>query len=232
MAKNLIIGAGEIGKSLYEVFKPHHETYIRDIDNLEIEGIEVLNICYPYSKNFVKITKEYIKQYKPKVVIIHSTVKPGTAKLLNAVHSPCHGKHPNLAEGIKTFVKYVGGDNIFSVYLADKFLKQAGIKTKLVANSKTAELSKIFCTSYYGWNILFMKEMAKICEKEEVPFQEVYTDWNWLYNLGYQQLKSPQFQRPVLDPIPGNIGGHCVVQNCDLYDSFITKTIKQKNEEY
>lgn len=232
MAKNLIIGAGEIGKSLYEVFKPHHETYIRDMENLEVDGIEVLNICYPYSKNFVKITKDYIKQYKPKVVIIHSTVKPGTAKLLKAVHSPCHGKHPNLVEGIKTFVKYVGGDNIFSVYLADKFLKQAGIKTKLVSNSKTSELSKIFCTSYYGWNILFMKEVAKICEKEGVPFQEVYIDWNWLYNIGYEKLGSPHFRRPVLEPIDGKIGGHCVVNNCDLYDSFITNTIKKKNEEY
>ncbi|MBT4732915.1 hypothetical protein HOB87_13235 [Candidatus Woesearchaeota archaeon] len=210
-----------------------HNAFIRDKEDLELKGVEVLNICYPYSKDFVKITKKYIKQYKPKVTIIHSTVKAGTTSKCGdmVVHSPVHGKHPDLTGGIKTFTKYVGGDNTYAVYIADKFLKEAGIKTKIVANAKTSELSKVLCTSYYGWNILFMKEVAKICKKEGVPFHEVYTDWNWLYNVGYGKLDMPQFVRPVLDPIQGKIGGHCVVNNCDLLDSFITRTIKEKNNE-
>ena len=234
MSKTLIIGSGEIGKSLYEVLREKHETHIRDKEDYKLDGVEILNICYPPSKDFVKITKGYIAQYKPKVTIIHSTVAPGTTEKCGdmVVHSPVHGKHPNLAEGIRTFIKYVGGNNAYAVYLASKFLKEAGIGTKIVANSKTSELSKILCTSYYGWNLLFMKEVAKICQKQGVSFYEVYTDWNWLYNLGYQKLNSPQFMRPVLDPMPGKIGGHCVVNNCDLLDSFITNTIKQKNKEY
>lgn len=232
--RTLIIGAGEIGKSLHSVLSEKHETYIRDKEDLELENIDVLNICYPPVKDFVKITKGYIAQYKPRLTIIHSTVVPGTTKQCGdmVVHSPVHGKHPNLQGGIKTFVKYIGGDNPYANYLADKFLKEAGIKTKVVASSKTSELSKIFCTTYYGWNILFMKEMVKICEKEGVPFHEVYTDWNWLYNLGYKELGMPQFIRPVLDPVKGKIGGHCVVENCALYDTFITRTIKDKNDEY
>ena len=234
MSKSLIIGAGEIGSSLHEVLKEKHESHIRDKENYPLDGVEVLNICYPPFKDFVKVTKEYIKQYSPKVTIIHSTVAPGTTEKCGSmvVHSPIHGKHPNLAEGIRTFVKYVGGNNAEAAYLACKFLKEAGIKTKIVANSKTSELSKILCTSYYVLNILFMKEVAKICKKQGVSFYEVYTDWNWLYNLGYQKLNSPQFTRPVLDPLSGKIGGHCVVNNCDLLDSFITNTIKAKNKEY
>ena len=232
--RNLIIGAGEIGKSLYEVLRQNHETYIKDKGALKLERVEVLNICYPYHKDFVKTTKEYIKEYSPKVVIIHSTVKPGTTKLCGdlCVHSPIHGKHPNLSQGIKTFVKYIGGGDIYSVYLADKFLKEAGIDTQIIANSKTSELSKIFCTSYYGWNIIFMKEMAKICKKEGVSFKEVYNDWNIFYNKGYDSLGMEKFRRPVLEPIKGRIGGHCVVENSDLYSSFITDTIKIKNNEY
>lgn len=232
--KTLTIGAGEIGKSLHNVIKPFHEAYIKDKEDLAIENIDVLNICYPPSKDFVKITKAYITKYKPRVTIIHSTVPPGTTKKCGdkVVHSPIHGKHPNLENGIRTFVKFVGGDDAFSVYVADKFLKTAGIKTKVVSNSRTSEISKIMCTSYYGWNIIFMKEMAKLCKKEGVNFYEAYTDWNWLYNIGYEQLNMPQFRRPVLDPIGGNIGGHCVVENSFLLDSFITNTIKEKNEEY
>jgi len=233
--KNLIIGQGEIGKSLYEVLSKAHETYIRDKEDLQIDGIEVLNICYPYHKDFVKTTKAYIKQYKPKVVIIHSTVKPGTTKQCGdlCVHSPAHGKHPNLQEGILTFVKYIGGEDVYSVFLADKFLKEAGIDTQVVANSKTSELSKIFCTSYYGWNIIFMKEMAKICKKEGVSFKEVYYDWNVFYNEGYAKLGMEQFRRPVLEPMnKGRTGGHCVVENSYLYSSFLTDTLRAKNLEY
>ena len=232
--RTLIIGAGEIGKSLYNVLGVAHEVHLKDKEDLKIEDIDVLNICYPYSKDFVKITKEYIKKYNPKLTIIHSTVAPGTTSKCGdmVVHSPTHGKHPNLEEGIKTFVKYIGGDDIHAVYIADKFLKGAGIKTKIVANSKTSELSKIFCTTMYGWNLIFMKEVAKICKKEKVPFHEVYTDWNWFYNLGYEKLGMPQFRKYVLDPIPGKIGGHCVINNCHLLKSDITDYIIKKNNEY
>lgn len=231
--RSLIIGAGEIGKSLHNVLKGYHESYIRDQEDLKLENVDVLNICYPPIKDFVKVTKAYIEQYNPKVTIIHSTVAPGTTEACgkNVVHSPIHGKHPNLEKGIKTFVKYVGANNAYAGQLAYDFLLEARILTKLVANSKTSELSKILCTSYYGWNILFMKEVAKICEEQGVPFNEVY-GWNEFYNDGYEELGMSQFVRPVLKPVPGPIGGHCVVNNCDLLDGFITNTIKKKNEEY
>jgi UDP-N-acetyl-D-mannosaminuronate dehydrogenase len=232
--RSLTIGAGEIGKSLHAVLSEKHESYIRDIEDLKVENIDVLNICYPPFKGFVAQTKRYIAQYKPRLTIIHSTVAPGTTKKCGAmvVHSPVHGKHPNLQGGIKTFVKYIGGEDVYAVYLADKFLREAGIKTQVVSSSKTSELSKILCTTYYGWNILFMKEVAEICRKEGVPFHEVYTEWNFLYNTGYSELGMKQFSRPILDPVPGKIGGHCVVNNCDLLDSFVTRTIKEKNKNY
>ncbi len=36
MSKTLIIGQGEIGKSLFEVLKPHHEIYICDKENFNL----------------------------------------------------------------------------------------------------------------------------------------------------------------------------------------------------
>ena len=63
--KTLIIGKGEIGTSLQRVLSPFYETYIKDIEPLEVEGIEVLHICFPYSKKFIKQVEEYKKQYKP-----------------------------------------------------------------------------------------------------------------------------------------------------------------------
>ena len=233
MSKTLIIGAGEVGKSLYDVLKTKHEAYIRDTEDFKIDGIEVLNICYPPIKNFVEQTEKYINQYKPKLTIIHSTVPVGTTRKLgkNCVHSPIHGKHPNLSEGILTFTKYIGGVNASSVFAAIDFLGKAGIETMPVSSPETSELSKIFCTTYYGWNIVFAKELEKICEKYNVPFHEVY-GWNNHYNTGYDKLGMGQFKRPVLVPIKGEIGGHCVINNCKLIDSSLTNLILDFNKQY
>jgi len=236
--KNLIIGAGEIGKSLYKVFKDKHETHIRDKDDLLVSEskipiwqtqVEVLNICYPYSPKFIKDTEAYINQYRPLLTIIHSTVPVGTSKKLSAVHSPVHGKHPNLEEGIRTFVKYIGADDHQDAWRAQRFLSDAGITTEFVKGSKTSELSKLLCTTYYGWNIVFMKEVERLCEEHSVPFDQVYTKWNTHYNEGYTKLGMPQFVRPVLEPMPGKIGGHCVINNCYLFDGDISDFILKKN---
>ena len=242
--KSIIIGAGEVGKSLYEVLKAIYgkDILLRDKISTNMEealyiskDTSFLNICYPYSNSFIEDTKNYIAQYKPSVAtIIHSTVPVGTTRKCGkaCVHSPIHGKHPNLAEGIKTFVKYVGGANINTVYLARYYLEKAGIATKMVSSPEVSELSKILCTTYYGWNIIFAKEVATICKEMDLPFKEVYTDWNREYNKGYTALGMGQFARPVLEAIEGPLGGHCITNNCDLLDSFVTNLIKERNKTY
>src|SRR3990167_1500882 len=232
--KTLIIGAGEIGKSLQKVLSAKHEVFIRDKeDNFEVNDIEVLNICYPYHSTFIDATKAYIKRYNPKLTIIHSTVAPGTTRKCGekVVHSPCHGKHPNLEGGIKTFVKYIGGTNTYALNLADKFLHDAGIKVMVVSSPESSELSKILCTTQYGVNIMMMKEIARICDEWGVPFKEVYSHWNGFYNQGYEQLGMPQFRRYILEPMEGRTGGHCVINNTYLLDDWLTNLVKDRDEE-
>lgn len=59
--RNLIIGSGEIGKSLYKVLSLHHETFIKDVEEMKLDNIKVLNICYPPVEDFINITKGSIK---------------------------------------------------------------------------------------------------------------------------------------------------------------------------
>ena len=227
----LIIGAGEVGKSLFEVLKNHHETYIKDLESLSLSNVVVLNICIPYSDDFLWQVREYQKQYTPTVTIIHSTVPVGTSRALESVHSPIHGKHPDLSNGIKTFVKYVGGADKEKTKLANKFLREAHIKTRIVSSPEASELSKILCTTQYGWQILINKEIKRICDILKVDFEEVY-GWNKHYNKGYTKLGTPQFVRPTLAHYEGKIGGHCVVNNTRLLDSWLTDTLRERNETY
>lgn len=239
--KSIIIGAGEVGKSLYKVLEVAYgkNVLLRDIEidasTFIANDISFLNICYPYSGDFIGDTKRYIRQYKPTdTTIIHSTVPVGTTRKCGkaCVHSPIHGKHPDLADGIKTFVKYVGGEDSNAVCLARHYLGKADIVTKKVSSPEVSELSKILCTTYYGWNIIFAKEVAAICEEMGLPFKEVYTDWNKEYNKGYTALGMGQFIRPVLEAIKEPLGGHCLINNASLLDSNITKTLLEFNKNY
>jgi len=229
--KTLIIGKGEVGMSLYKVLKDTYKTYIRDIEPIDVDSIDVLNICFPYSEGFIEQVKKYQDEYKPKLTIIHSTVPVGTCRKLGVVHSPIHGKHPNLEGGIRTFVKYVGGHD---ATVAAEFLSKAGIKTQVVANSETSELSKLYCTTQYGINIILMKEIQAMCERHGANFDEVYKQWNKYYNKGYRDLDMPQFRRYILDFVPGRIGGHCVINNAKILQeqSDVAKFLLEQDEKY
>ena len=233
--KTLVIGAGEIGTSLGNVLS---ETYDVEWHDPQREKnatgtYKAINITYPYSDKFIDITREYIARFRPELVIIHSTVAPGTTEKLGkgVVHSPVNGKHPNLATDIKTFTKFIGADNAYSGYKACLYLKKANIQTKLFSSSRATEVAKILCTTRYGMAILEMKETIKVCEEYKVPFHEVYSAWNQAYNAGCIELGRPQFVRPVLDPMPGSIGGHCVINNTKLLKSFCTDLVAKQNKE-
>lgn len=97
--KTMIVGYGEIGQSLCKVLNKKYSIDIIDI-NIEpnVSGVDVMHVCFPYSKNFIKEVKRYRKKYKPNYIIIHSTVKIGTAKKCKAYYSPVRGIHPHLVK--------------------------------------------------------------------------------------------------------------------------------------
>ncbi len=234
MEKTLIIGVGEIGKSLGRVLSASYQVSYKDINNHTNGEFPVINICYPYSKDFVDITKKYIQQHKPKLTLIHSTIKVGTTRKIgfNVVHTPVTGKHPFLDQGILTFTKLIGAQSPDNARAAQLFLKKAKIKTCIFSSPETTELTKILCTTRLGWEVVFAKEVAKLSKKYKVPFEEVYTLWTSFYNEGYAKLKSSHFVRSNLKSMPGKIGGHCVMSNCDLLDCSLTNIIKKFNKSY
>jgi len=230
--KSLIVGKGEVGQSLFKVLSETYETYIRDVEPLDVSGIYVLNICFPYSSSFEDNVRKYQQEYQPQLTIIHSTVPVGTSRRLDAVHSPIHGKHPNLEGGIKTFVKYVGGEQAKE---AHSYLTGAGIQCQIVENAETSELSKLYCTTQYGLNIILMKEIQAMCEKHGANFNEAYKQWNTHYNDGYREMGMSQFRRYILDFVAGAIGGHCVINNANILtkdDSDVAKFLLEQNEKY
>ncbi|MDO8752136.1 MAG: hypothetical protein Q7J22_01095 [Candidatus Wolfebacteria bacterium] len=228
---HLIIGGGEVGRALLEVLSSRYDTKIRDKGDAREEHVDVLHIAYPHAENFIEATKKYIDEYAPGLVVIHSTVPVGTAQAIGSivVSSPIRGTHPNLAEGIKTFVKYFGGPKAKEA--ADIFTN-TGIPTRTFEKAETTELAKLLDTTYYAWNIIFAKEVKRVCDETGLDFREVYTIPNKDYNEGYAKLGKPDVIRPVLKPKEGPIGGHCVIPNAKLLNDWLTETIKKRNKKY
>ena len=71
-------------------------------------------------------------------------------------------------------------------------------------------------TTYYGVCIAWHAEMKKMCDHENLSFDEVVSNFNETYNDGYKKLGKENVIRPVLYPPTNNIGGHCVIQNAKL----------------
>jgi len=219
--KNIgILGYGEVGQAVAQFYKTPK---IKDLGrNDGFKNLDVLNVCIPWSDNFINIVKKEIKAANPKLTIIHSTVYPGTTKKLGkgVVHSPIRGIHPHLYEGIKTFVKYVGADDKESGTSAQKHLEGLGIKVKLFSPSITTEIGKLLDTTYYGICIAWHGEMKRICDKAGVKFEDAITDFNITYNEGYSKLGKKNVVRPVLTPPIGGITGHCIIPNAEYINKY------------
>lgn len=230
--KLVIVGMGEVGRSLYNVLKEHYEILTHDFLGNPVPDvpIDILHIAFPYSNVFIGEIKKYQKAYNPKFTLVHSTVPIGTCRQVNAVHSFVTGKHPNLEEGIKTFTKYFGGKNAYEC--ADIF-SRIGIRTTCYSDPEITESMKLISTTYYGLNIMIEKEIYFWCQKNNLSFELIYSENNKDYNEGYGKMGCPQFIRPNLKHIKGGIGGHCIVNNLDLLKDFwLADLLKQKNEEY
>lgn len=231
--KGIVIGLGEIGWSLYNALDNFTSELVgydisegeMDEDDERYENIDIMHICIPYSDNFVDIVKEYQNKLKPKYTVIHSTVPVGTSRKLGAIHSPCMGIHPDLTISMKTFWKYLGGENAHEV--ADYF-RRAGMRVYVTDKSETTELIKILSTTFYGVCIEYTKEVKRLCDKFGVPF-EFWTLWTDNYNLGYKKLGHPEFTRPNLIPNMKKIGGHCVLPNSEILDNKFTKLLMELN---
>ena len=221
-----IVGHGQVGQAVAKLYTETDTTktwfsfdkiliydpYQGMLD--DISDVDILNVCIPYTKDFVSIVKDLPTPNW--YTVIHSTVPVGTTEKFGHkfLHSPVRGVHPNLYEGLKTFVKFIGGDE----QLAEAYsghLKTLGVETHICKDAKTTELSKLADTTYYGLCIAFTSDMKKLCDEYDLDFMEVMTKYNNTYNEGYKKLGKPNVVRPVLYPTD-KIGGHCVIPNAKL----------------
>lgn len=213
--KNLIIGYGEIGRAVGQVVGDHSWLDLRI--NPPDAKYNVMHVCMPYSDSFVQDVEAYRTRYEPDHIIIYSTVPIGTTKQIKgAVHSPVESRHPDLSDGIRNMMRWVGYNNKIEAEFFYLFFKKLHITTKLVDDSNYTEALKLLSTTEYGVNIVFADYKKRIADDIGMSY-ELTKEWNEDYNRLYQKLGLGNiYQKFVLDPPNGKIGGHCVRENSIL----------------
>ena len=217
MRKQLVIGLGEVGTAIQRILGCDGYDPARMVLKVD-KQYDVLHICFPYhdADTFNDAVREYVAFHTPSLVIIHSTVPVGTSAIHGAVHSPIRGLHPNLEQGIRTFVKFFGGPKAEEAAL---LFSDLGIKCLVTDKAENTEAMKLWDTLQYGMAILLQQEIHEYCQDHGLDFSVVYTEANHTYNQGYAALGRPEYAKYVLKHVPGRIGGHCVVPNARLIDT-------------
>ncbi len=225
--KCIVIGSrGEVGSTIYDLLDDaHYWCAGRDIvgENEKIasnEKIKFMHITIPYinQKQFTSAVIGYAKEIEPEIIIIHSTVIPGTTRHIrkqmekwagrsSLAYSPCRGQHGDLLTDFKRYDKWVASEQ--KCRDAVEFhLKHIGMKTIGFSDRQweQLEVSKLIDTSQYGILIMYAQIANRLAEKYHINYEiirDFMSQTNELYN-----------NRP--DITPGYVGGKCVRQNIEL----------------
>jgi UDP-N-acetyl-D-mannosaminuronate dehydrogenase len=247
----LVVGLGEVGRPLFELLRESgkFEVYGFDLDVEKMRdvgqsedvlprAVDVMHFCIPCvdKEDFVNSVVGYVGRFKPKLVIVDSTVAPGTTaeiyKRLGGscfvAHSPVRGVHKGIEYmkwEFKRWTKYIGGVNEESAEKAKEHFEKLRLKTKVLKSCIETELAKLFETTYRAWMIACFQEMHRIGRHFGADFDSV-VDF-------IEDTHLVRLDRPVM--FPGVIGGHCLIPNTELllkeYDSKFLRLILESNKK-
>lgn len=237
----LVVGMGEVGRPLFELLmsKNPKRTVGLDTDDSKCmsthllksdERVNLMNICFGYTDTFITHVLDYIKRYNPEVVVIHSTVKPGTTELIQnkvsmpVIYSPVRGLHKSMKDHMTSYTKFYAyyqsngyADKLFEDYFG-KIMKVKRCSTPLVL-----EYAKILVdTSYYGYLIAYAQYTNEICMKNGLDYDEL---WDFAAEIHEKRGDRPKMY-------PGVIGGHCVVPNAEIINDEMMNALINQNNRY
>ena len=227
----LVIGLGEIGRTIFELLKENEDkftVYGLDLDPAKMSAlgltdsklpkrVDTIHVCLPCSNRdvFTNATINYAKQFKPKLIIINSTVPPGTTMEVfsqskcHVAHSPSRGVHRSpeyMKWEMKRWTKYVGGADRKSAIATSKHFEKMNLKVKTLKSCKETELAKLFETTYRAWMVACFQEMHRISRKFGADFDETVDFLEDTHRI--------RFDRPIM--FQGPKGGHCLIPNTEL----------------
>lgn len=225
----LVAGLGEVGTPLSEILSSAHDVAYLDVfREPDADRARFLHVCYPFQlPDFVGTTKAYVDRFRPEVVMIHSTVRPGTTAAVEeacgtpSFYSPVRGKHRNMKQHMLEYRKFLAGpDDHFEA--GREHLEAAGLKVERMHPPAALEVAKLLETTYFGVLIGWAQEADRFARAVGTDYETVvrFVDEVEFLPSGY---------------FPGVIAGHCVMPNIEilrqLRDSELLDAVDRSNQE-
>jgi len=232
MNKVGIIGQGFVGTAIKEGIKSYYEVLTYDLSSEKcnsslndiINNCEIIFQCLPtpmhlsgecdlsiVNKSLSDVDKLSKKFKKQPIVIIKSTVPPGTTERLNEkfenlniIFSPEFLREVNHIEDFKNQTRIIlGGPRPYTTKVKT-MLRKAFPRIPIVKTGyRTAEMVKYFLNNFLTTKVMFANEMFQICSEMNIDYDKVTE-----YALYDKRLGPTHLAVPGPDGEMG-YGGHC-----------------------
>lgn len=218
-----IIGCGFVGSSLREGLKDSNEINVFDKYNTELSTVsnlqelvdvsDIIFICLPTpmkktgecDTTLVEETVHSVAGMSGdtrKVVVIKSTVPPGTTKRLqqstkgncSVIFNPEFLTEANHIEDFKNQKRIIlGGDGCKEALTQVKsmYMKQFPTVPYVLCGSLEAELTKYFCNCFLATKVSFANEMKQFCDALGADYERVVESSVYDDRVGKSHLAVP-----------------------------------------
>ena len=227
-----IVGQGFVGSAIREGLSKFHSVMTYDVDHSRsmavslgqvVDNSEIIFVCLPTPMKKtgqcdIRILEDSISQINSiavpssknkKVVVIKSTVPPGTTDMLNEkyqnikiVFSPEFLTEANSYDDFKNQTRIIiGGDGAKKV--KQMFRKPFPNIPIVVTKSNTAEMVKYFINCFLSSKVTFANQMYDVCDQLGIDYDKVTE-----YALLDKRIGGSHLAVPGPDGDRG-YGGHC-----------------------
>ncbi len=197
-----IVGHGYVGKAVEFGFKPKNEILVHDkyLPSLAlpkvVEKSEFIFVCVPtpmdkkYEKIDLSIVEDVVrsivnlarKKKRSPVIVIKSTVVPGTTRTLGKKYSwPKMLFNPEFLTEDNYLFDFVNADRIVvggdagevRQQLVDLYRESFTKTTIFQTDPTTAEMVKYMANTFLATKVIFANEMFELCQKFGIKYEEV-----------------------------------------------------------
>ena len=199
MRKIGVVGQGYVGTAVKTAFEKHYKTFTFDLNgNCNCESIldlvdesDIIFVCVPTPMKKdgscdVSIVESVIDEIEGvdisgKIVVIKSTVPPGTTERLNqkceniqVIFNPEFLTEANYIEDFKNQNRIILGGVRPATTKVKQVYSKVLPKTKVIKTGSThAEMVKYMTNTFLATKVSFANEMKQVCDKLDIDYDKV-----------------------------------------------------------
>lgn len=252
-----IIGQGYVGSAIKLGFQDHYDVETYDKFDLTkstqgsigkvVESTDVIFVCVPTPMRkdgtcYTNIVEEVIREINETadghIVVIKSTVPPGTTDRINAeytnstvIFNPEFLTEANFIDDFKNQNRIIlGGDRKGTSKVRQLYSRLFPQATIVKTGAKHAEMVKYFTNCFLATKVSFANEMKHICDSIDLDYDKVVE-----YATYDKRLGKSHWSVPGPDGDLG-FGGHCLPKDLSaMVNGFDTlgllEAVEQVNDQ-